>query len=222
MTLARGKCYQISTERSCFQDLLPLLAACAGIYAAVQVRKNRNFISKPTDGFVIACKHLDARVVLPLHGPIEDALEGKQPNAIGVGVIASRETARRPDDFNTLGFKTLFDILIQPFLTNQYERHRAELFQKYKNDRTQLPNPWQMAWLIRNGLSHNGKVHFDRERKLIHAPVSWRELVITTDHQDHPILGNFVNIGDLIVLSLDMEEVLTGPLPWQPLNEHHR
>jgi hypothetical protein len=109
--------------------------------------------------------------------------------------------------------------LNQPFLTNQYERHQVELFEKHKGDRTKLPDPWQAAWLIRNGLSHNGKVHFDLKRKPTHAPVRWRDLLITTDHQGHQILGNFVNIGDLMVLSLDMEEALTGPLPWVPLNE---
>ena len=216
-----GKCFQVSKERSCYQDLLPLLASCSGIYAAVQVRLNRQFSSNPNDGFVIGCKHLDSRVVLPLHGPIEDALANHQPNGIGIGVLPSRVTPPKPDDFMTTGFKTLFDTLVQPYLTNQFERHRIAMFKKHGGDRTKLPDAWQMAWAVRNGLSHNGRVHFDvhPKAKKDPDPVHWRGLTISIDHQDQPILGNFLNVGDLIVLSLDMEEAISGALPWTEMDD---
>ncbi len=76
------------------------------------------------------------------------------------------------------------------------------------------PAPWQMAWCIRNGLSHGGNVAFDLKRTPNPEPVRWRGLTIERSHQGQPILGNFVNIGDLIILSLDMEESRSGPLPF--------
>jgi len=80
-----GKCYQISAARNCFHELLPLLANCSATYAAVQVHTARLFSSPPDHAFVITCKHLDARVALPLHGPIEDALKTGNLKALELG-----------------------------------------------------------------------------------------------------------------------------------------
>jgi len=49
--------------------------------------------------------------------------------------------------------------------------------------------------------------------------VHWRGLTISIDHQDQPILGNLLNVGDLIVLSLEMEEAISGALPWVDMND---
>ena len=213
--LAKGQCYQISKARSCYQDLLPLLAACAGIYAAARIRISRSFQSNASDGFVIECKHLDACVVLPLHGPIEDAIQNKMPDGVGIGVLPGRLLEQATDEFFTPGFKSLFDMLIQPFLVNQYERNRELMFARHQNDRTKLPDSWQMAWIIRNGLSHNGKVNLNL--KINPKPVNWRGLLITKENQDQEILGNFLNIGDLLVLSLDMEEAISGTIATVPM-----
>jgi hypothetical protein len=69
-----------------------------------------------------------------------------------------------------------------------------------------------MGWLIRNGLAHGGTVHFDLRRNP--SLVCWRGLSISASQQGDTILGNFVNVGDLIVMTLDMEEDLAGPLPF--------
>ena len=37
---------------------------------------------------------------------------------------------------------------------------------------------------------------------------------MSASQQGDTILGNFVNVGDLIVMTLDMEEDLAGPLPF--------
>ena len=50
----------------------------------------------------------------------------------------------------------------------------------------------------------------------------WHGLSISTKQQDEEILGNFVNVGDLIVLSLEMEEDLNGPLPSVPMEDQPR
>jgi hypothetical protein len=33
-------------------------------------------------------------------------------------------------------------------------------------------------------------------------------------HQGQTILGNFLNVGDAIVLSIEMEQSLSGKVPW--------
>jgi hypothetical protein len=83
-----------------------------------------------------------------------------------------------------------------------------------------------MGWLIRNGLAHGGTVHFDLRRNPKPNPnpnpVIWHGLSISAKQQDEVILGNFVNVGDLIVLSLEMEEGLNGPLPSVPMEDQPR
>lgn len=74
-----------------------------------------------------------------------------------------------------------------------------------------------MGWLIRNGLAHGGTVHFDLRRNANPNPMIWHGLSIFAKQQDDVILGNFVNVGDLIVLSLEMKEDLDGSLPFVPM-----
>ncbi len=96
------------------------------------------------------------------------------------------------------------------------------MLQRHHSDWTKLPQAWQMAWAIRNGLSHNGKVHFRPPKQTSKkppqtpapAPVHWRGLKIGPENQGQIILGNLLNFGDLIVLSLDMGEELAGKVPW--------
>lgn len=220
-----GKCYQISKQQNCYQDLLPLLASCAGIYTALQARLLQNVSSNPGDGLVIECKHLDMRVVLPLHGPIEAAIQNVKPQVITVGVLPGRSLGDSPVQHHLNGFGEIFDTLMQPYLTNQFERHKVAMLQKNHSDRTKLPDAWQMAWVIRNGLSHNGKVHFDPPKQTSKKPpklpahVHWQGLKIGPEHQGQTILGNFLNVGDLIVLSIEMEQSLSGKVPWLPMKD---
>lgn len=74
-----------------------------------------------------------------------------------------------------------------------------------------------MGWLIRNGLTHGGTVHFDLRRNPNPNPVIWHGLSIFAKHQDEVILGNFVNFSNLIVLSLKMGEAFNRPLPSVPM-----
>lgn len=216
-----GKCFQIASSRSCFRDFLPLLATCSATYAAVQVHTTGCFISAPDHAFVISCKHLDLRVALPLHGPIEDALQNRVLAGIAIGVLQGRALTSMPG-FESEGFRDLFDRMIHPYVVNQFERGRPLIEGRFSTDRTKWPAAWQMGWLIRNGLAHGGTVHFDLRRKTDPSPVYWHGLSISVKQQNQPILGNFVNIGDLIVLSLEMEEDLAGALPFVPMDDQPR
>ncbi len=213
-----GKCFQISSSRGCFQELLPLLATCSATYAAVQIYTTGRFSSAPDHAFVIICKHLDSRVALPLHGPIADALQNRFPEGIGIGVLQGRGSILTPG-FESAGFRDFFDRMIHPYVVNQFEQGRPSIEKRYSTDRSKWPAPWQMGWLIRNGLAHGGMVHFELRRNPNPSPVCWHGLTISAKQQGKPILGNFVNVGDLIVLSLEMEEDVAGALPFVPMED---
>ena len=104
--------------------------------------------------------------------------------------------------------------MIHLYVVNQFERGRLSIEARFSTDRTKWPAAWQMGWLIRNGLAHGGTVHFDLRRNPKPSLVCWRGLSISASQQGDTILGNFVNVGDLIVMTLDMEEDLAGPLPF--------
>ena len=216
-----GQCFQISSSRSCFQDLLPLMATCAATYAALQVHTTGRFSSSPDDAFVIMCRHLDSRVALPLHGLIDDVLQNRIPEGVGIGVLHGRGSSLTRA-FQSAGFSDLFDRMIHPYVVNQFERGRVSIEERFSSDRTKWPAAWRMGWLIRNALAHGGTVHFDLRRTSNPIPVCWRGLSISASRQGDTILGNFVNVGDLIVLSLEMEEDLAGSLPSVPMEDQPR
>lgn len=85
-------------------------------------------------------------------------------------------------------------------MVNQFERGRLAIEGRFSVDRTKWSPLWQMGWLIRNGLAHGGTVHFDLRRNANPTPVIWHGLSISAKQQAEVILGNFVNVGDLIVL----------------------
>jgi len=112
--------------------------------------------------------------------------------------------------------------MIHPYVIYQFERGRPAIEGKFSADRTKWPLPWRMGWLIRNGLTHCGTVHFDLRRNPNPKPVIWHGLSISAKQQDEVILVRLVNVGDLIVLSLEMEEHLDGPLPSVPMEDQPR
>ena len=80
---------------------------------------------------------------------------------------------------------------------------------QFGTNRTSWPDAWQMGWMVRNGISHGGLVHFKNDNQ---QGVTWNELEITPNEQGTQILGTLVNQGDLVLLLIDMEESLAGPL----------
>jgi hypothetical protein len=218
-----GAYYQLSQERPFSQEIYPLLISCSAIYIAASCRSNQGCASKPEDACVIDCRHINARVVLPLHGFIEHALGGLPLVGMGVGVLPGRRRALS-DPTLTSGFRDVFDRMIQPFLVNHFVRGRETIEKRHTEKRPSWPSSWQMGWLVRNALSHDGKVYFESGKRgdqgrTTPKPVHWRGLEIRPEDQGTPILGNLVSFGDLIILALEMEEAERGPIPWIPMSE---
>lgn len=114
--------------------------------------------------------------------------------------------------------------MIQAFLVNHFERGRETIENRHTTHRPSWPSPWQMGWLVRNGLSHDGGVYFKSSKNGDKGgskpkPVHWRGLAIRPEDQGTPILGNLVSFGDLIILALEMEEAERGAIPWKPMSE---
>ena len=208
-----GKCYQIAEGHHLYEEMLSVFTVCSAIYTAAQVHGLGSFSSSPSDGLVIECRHLKRAVVLPLHGFIELALHEKRPPGLGIGLLTN-QLPRKHFQIQTNGFDTLFARVIHPYVVNLFERRRSANEARFSKSRLKWTDSWQMGWLVRNALSHNGRVHFNLESQPEPKPVSWHGLSFDKNDQGRPLLGSLINAGDLIVLSIEMTEDLDGPLPY--------
>jgi hypothetical protein len=190
----------------------------AAVYRAALHYSNQGQAPELNPSFVIQCKHIDYRIVIPLKGPFEAAIQNRPPESLYVGIVpGGKLTAIANPVVDTPALLGLFEAAIQPCLINQFTRHIGEIRSTHSKHRHLWPDAWQMAWCIRNGLAHGGCVTFSLKDDPDPSPVKWRGLSIDKSHQGKSILGNLVNVGDLIALSIDMEEARSGPLPFQVL-----
>jgi hypothetical protein len=163
----------------------------AAVFIALQVTISGRKEYEQGDYLTIEAKFLDAMVRIPICGPIEAVLAGLQADFIELGVETGKASS---------------DAIFLPFLVSYFERHRGEIEGRHKGGRDRWPDPWQMAWAIRNAASHNGQV-FERPSQ---KPVAWRGLTFAPSDEPARSLLSLVNGGDIMVLLLDMEEARTG------------
>lgn len=75
------------------------------------------------------------------------------------------------------------------------------------------PTHGRCGWRVRNAFSHGGLVHFQNAKQ---SPVQWRGLTLSPTDNGTRLLRDRLNEVDLVVLVLDMEEDLHGPLQQVP------
>ena len=136
-----------------------------------------------------------------------------EPFSIGILPGGKLKVIAKPA-INTPALLGLFEAAIQPCLVNQYTRYIGDIQSSHSKRCHKWLDAWQMAWCIRNGLSHGGCISFSLKSDPDPSAVKWRGLYIDKSHQGKSILGNLVNVGDLIALSIDMEEFQSGRLPF--------
>ena len=181
-----------------------LLIAMQSVGVASEFMLHGNVTFQPGDYVNVEALHLKHGVHLPLYGPVQAALQNRQPDTIHITVDAAAPPAK--PGFQTAGFVAFTNAIFLPFLVAFHERTRPALTAKFSTDRTRWPEPWQMSWAIRNAASHNGMV-FERSTQ---RPVSWRGLAFGPCDEPAKKLLSLVNGGDIILLLRDMEETLTG------------
>jgi len=197
--------FHIHQTTGFFHEVNTLLIALQGVAVVSELVVSGNVQHNPGDYLTIEAKHLDARVRLPLVGPIQAAIANRLPDVIEITVVSGRDKERQ-FSHETSGFQRFVDSIFLPFLVTYHERHRCEIEKQYPAGRTVWPSAWQMSWAIRNAASHNGRVF----EKPTQQPVSWRGLTFSPSDEPVTTLLELMNGGDLLALMIEMEEVRTG------------
>lgn len=91
----------------------------------------------------------------------------------------------------------------QAIITNYFERHLKEIERAFSKDRSKWPTVWNFGRVVRNSMSHGGRIYFENEKAL---PVSWRALSYSPADNDKVILHRDLWPADLIYLLRDMDQ----------------
>lgn len=198
--------FELEPSNACFNEFNHLLILTESLAVAASWQSQRNVCFQPGDVIALECRHLAGSVVhLPLFGPVATAMSDKLPSIIQVSL---KKTSSTPVYSTwTGGLSGTIEAVFQPFFVNFYERNAAEISSKFGKIDLCGPPVWQMAWVIRNALSHNGCIHFSKPN---HKPVSWRGLTLAPSDNGKKLFHNLISAGDLVVMMLEMEEQRSG------------
>jgi hypothetical protein len=190
-----------------FNTMVTVTAACC---IAVDLHVTGHINYQPGD-YVSLEGHLLKRYVrLPLVGPVGAALSNRLPDYFHITVEDSTPAAAPlAHNFQSETLRSMLTAIFHPMVVNYFERHRPQLEAKFSSDRTAWPAAWQMGWLVRNGLSHGNKVHFERASA---RPVTWQGVSLGPMDSGRQLVFGILNQADLLLLLFEMEDTLFTPL----------
>lgn len=199
--------YLLNKKNGCFEDFNVLLIALSSLAIATELKVSGQVNFKPGDIIAISGRHFSNQEVrLPLFGPVEAALAGVQPDVIEIAV-AALNTAPPAYACKTSGFVGAVEAIFQPFFVNYYERYLDEIRSKFGDSDLTWPAAWQMGWVVRNAISHNGCIYFRSDK---HPTVTWENLSFSHADNDKRLIHAFFSVADLILLLIEMEESRSG------------
>lgn len=113
-----------------------------------------------------------------------------------------------PPADSILGLGALETLLFsfgQALATNYYEQNVSLLKAKFSSDAQLWPDVWNFGRIVRNAMSHAGKIHFDNPKA---TPVRWRGLEYSPADNGHQILHTDLWPGDIFNLIIEMDSCI--------------
>lgn len=198
--------YKLKHKESCFEDFYSLLVMIDCLATATQWHTTAKIDFKYGDTVALECKHLSKEVHLPIFGPVKSALAGSTPYLIEVSIKSLNQT---PPSYKTKisGFAVALEKIFQPFFVNYYERNLDQIKKKFGEIDKDAPSVWQMSWVVRNAMAHNGCIYFRNQN---HPPISWQGLVVSPADNGKKMFNEILSAADLIIMMLEMEESIAG------------
>lgn len=202
--------YSITKKTGFYGEICNLLIVMQSIGLSVNylLRENADF----ADGeyMTIEAKHLNAKVRVPLYGPIETAILGHEPNRIDITIVANKDVERSyPHTID--GLQQFIDFIFKPFVVSYHEAYKSEIEKRYPAGRNHWPAAWQMSWAVRNAVSHGGSV-FANSKSANAKVVSWKGIEHRPEDDEHTPILSRINGGDLLILLTEMEAARTSLL----------
>jgi hypothetical protein len=160
----------------------------------------------PKPAFRTATRWPDLAFGLPMRGPLEMALQDRQPDLIEIGVLTNPEHITDPIKnikIRTRGFESVMAHLMSPLFIIYFERY-LEWLKANLGDRNNWPAVLDFARVVRNAAAH-GKIDF---RDPDGPEVSWRDLTYGYKDRGRVIIGTDLSIGEMLALMFETNEAL--------------
>jgi hypothetical protein len=160
------------------------------------------------DGSGIDSQIFSLSLSVPLGGVLEDAFDEKSAAQRTITIETGHQAPAMEASGAPFsqGFNSVVWLMITPIFVNFYESHRPWIEQHHGFQKT-WPHTFYFANLIRNAISHGGKLYFK------HVPLRtaiWQHL--RYDHSDDKKqiigAGGIFSIADLFFLMLDTSDEL--------------
>lgn len=156
------------------------------------------------------CKQLHGEIRLAFREPLEFAAKGVVPDKLEFGIAEPMnfiaEGARKGPNLTTS-----LCHLISPIFVEFVERYTPWL-EKSQGKQALWPDLWRFARVVRNAISHDGKVFIaaDIRKKGGLTSTSWKNLTYSSvDHGRH-IIGHDLLSADILLLMFELNDELDG------------
>jgi hypothetical protein len=148
-------------------------------------------------------RHL--KIKIPVYGFLDHALNRTSPDSFEIS-LETPATALRPDatPYNE-HFKDTVLIFISPIFVEYYENYIQWIVNTYGGRSDNWHETWRFARVIRNAISHGGKISIDSQRD---RSVMWYGASYAFADNGKVIFGTDISVGDMICLLLEMDEIL--------------
>jgi hypothetical protein len=196
--------FEVKKSSKCYTEIDSLIIIIASLAISFEYKISGKAIYNPGDCAVLEGLSSGKMIRLPLHGPVEAALKDLKPDLIEI-TIEDLEPTTKTYQVTTSALQKTINYIFTPFFVTFYENNYSEAETKFGSTHTTWPVSWRMGWIVRNVLSHNGKVFF---KNLSTPPITWKGTVISPAQQNTPI-SNILNFTDTLLLLFDMETDLS-------------
>jgi len=188
------------------RDLLIILSAVAHASFLMTVGSTHK-IKKPV--MRVGTRWPDYSLAIPLGGPLQRALRGKNLTSIHIGILtdATANSKAIPNPrFHTSGLHPVVAQVIAPIFLMFFERYNLWLNQTNGRDSAENWHPTlNFARVICNAAAH-GSIQFRDPNAL---PVSWRDLTYSPADNGKSVVGVQMQLGEMLALMFETDDVLT-------------
>jgi hypothetical protein len=188
--------------------LVTLIACVAKAFTVTAGRRSHWDQSKPDwkpgDTMSLECAQFPLKVTMPLVGPIELATQGIQPNTIQFGIAPDSDWMAGHMMGN---LQRVMLSAITPAFVELYEDYKPWIVKTITSDAYKYPAPWAFARVVRNAISHGGRLNIDNPAA---QTVTWYGYKYGPSENGKLVIGAELAPADLMVLMFEMADTLDG------------
>lgn len=193
----------VAANERYFDDFLMYLMGIVGFAYLAETHNTGTMVPyRPTDTMRLDCKHSPANWVWHPFNAMNAMAKGLRPPQLffhrhpGDAVPVAAELPLGNLDYMVRAYG-------RSMIGNYYEAHKALIELAFGQEWRMWPPAWQFGRVVRNAMSHNGRIRIDSAS----APsVSWKSLTYGRPDNGRAILHTDLWPGDLFDLLIEMDE----------------